>query len=185
MAIRLTLTGLVVLIVLSIQLSYYSGKASVGNNKTVSSLKTFLRNRLSDIPSEVSRGARYRAAFVDLNDDGDNEVIVYLYGGRLCGTGGCNTYILDGERPNYRIVTMLSIGFPPIHVLPAKSHGWHDISIVVAGGGVRGPYVAELSFNGTSYPENASVPPARPARARGAGQVVIPRPPRGPLLGRE
>jgi len=135
------------------------------------SLERFLRDYLGDLGAD-EKTAKYFAAFVDLRDDGTQEVIVYLID--HCGSGGCVTLILVPKGSSYEVVTEVSIGWPPIRVLATKSHGWHDIGVWVAGGGeVRG-YEARLSFNGKRYPSNPSTPPSRRLVGKVTGKVVVP-----------
>src|SRR5579859_3880939 len=121
----------------------------------------FLRNYLGEPypPFEEQGPTRYSSAFVDLKDDGTKAVIVYVSGRGWCGTGGCVMLILAPEGASYRVVTKTTITRPPIRVLATKSNGWHDISVVVSGGGIS-VHEVELSFDGKTYPSNPSVPPA-------------------------
>ena len=127
----------------------------------------------------VSRGRgpdiRYAAAFVDLNGDGKQEAVVYLTGRDLCGSGGCDLYIYTPRRGSWREVTALSITRLPVRLLRGRTHGWRDISVFVAGGGILPGYDAQLKFNGRTYPTNPTVPPARPLRKGIPGQVLIGR----------
>ena len=124
------------------------------------------------------RLTRYSVALVDLNGDGRVEALVYAMdsaGGRsgdLCGSGGCDLYILSLTATGYRQVADIAITRPPIAVLPTISHGWHDLGVRVAGGGIVSGYEARLRFNGRSYPSNPTIPPA--TRLEGdSGKVVI------------
>ena len=67
------------------------------------SLKNFLRDYLKD------PATRYRSAFVDLNDDGAQDAIVYVTGRSWCGSGGCTLLILASDGPSYRVVTKITI----------------------------------------------------------------------------
>ncbi len=124
---------------------------------------------------------RYPHAFVDLDGHGP-EVIVYIEGRDWCGSGGCNTLVLAPQGPSYRVVSSITITRPPIRVLAARSHGWHNIAVWVAGGGIRPGYEAELPFNGKTYALNPSVAPARRLAPKAPGQVVLPANAEGPLL---
>jgi hypothetical protein len=137
------------------------------------SLKRFLRNYVGSGDDE--KRTSYSSAFVDLKDDGTQEVIVFLSGGGWCGTGGCRTLILAPKAPSYRVVTAIIIAWTPIRVLTTKSHGWHDLSVWVEGGGIQPGYETTLSFDGRTYPRKTSVPPARRPAKKAAGKVVIPR----------
>jgi hypothetical protein len=139
-------------------------------------LTEFLQNYLGELypPFEQQGETRYCSAFVDLKDDGTKEVIVYLSGRGWCGTGGCNMLILAPEGTSYRVVTKTTITRLPIRVLATKSNGWHDISVVLAGGGIQPGYEAELSFDGKTYPSNPSVSPAHPLVGEVRGKTVVP-----------
>jgi hypothetical protein len=99
-------------------------------------------------------------SFVDLNDDGEKEVIVHVISQSVCGTGGCPTLVLAPQQSPFRVVSRISITRPPIRVLNTKSHGWHDLAVWVAGGGIQPGYEAALRFDGKSYATNPTVPPA-------------------------
>jgi hypothetical protein len=137
-------------------------------------LKNFLRYYLADshIPDDTM--TRYVAAFADLKDEGTRQVIVYFTDQRSCGSGGCTTLILAPENSSYRVVTAITIGWPPIRVLSTKSNGWHNLGLWVRGGGIRPGYEAELRFDGHTYPTNPSILPARRLSEKVEGEVVIP-----------
>ena len=70
------------------------------------SLRTFLQDYVRENPLEFKKTIRYLDAFVDLNDDGKEEAIVYLYDstGTYCGSGGCPTLVLTPQNSSYRVV---------------------------------------------------------------------------------
>ena len=135
------------------------------------SLKKFLQKTLS--PPTTDNPTKYLSAFVDLNDDGRQEVIVYLLGSDLCGSGGCTLFVLAPAGPSFKVITETTITHPPIRVLATKTNGWNDLSVRVQGGGIQPGYDAKLSFNGKKYPGNPSVPPARKLQGNPAGESVI------------
>lgn len=137
-------------------------------------LRGFLRVYVSELPASDRRATEYFSGFVNLTDGGAEDVIVYLMGDGWCGSGGCTTLVLAPDNSSYRIVSKITITWPPIRVLATKSHGWHDIAVWVQGGGIQPGYEARLSFNGKSYPTNPSVPPARPLVEKIRGEVVVP-----------
>ena len=122
---------------------------------------------------------RYTVALADLNGDNRPEALIYAMasadgGGQanLCGSGGCDLYVLSLTPTGFREVTNISIARPPIRVLPTVSHGWHDLGVLVAGGGVVSGYEARLRFDGKGYPANPSVPPAIRLKAPSGKQVI-------------
>jgi len=122
---------------------------------------------------------RYSVALSDLNGDHRPEALIYAMataeGGDqtdLCGSGGCMLYVLSLTPTGYRLVTKITITRPPIRVLPTTSHGWSDLSVLVAGGGIIPGYEARLRFDGHGYPANPTIPPARVFEG-GAGKTVI------------
>jgi hypothetical protein len=122
---------------------------------------------------------RCDVALTDLNGDGHPEALIYAMptiggGGQsdLCGSGGCDLYVLSLTPTGYRQVTGISISRPPIRVLRTISHGWHDLGVLVAGGGVIPAYEARLRFDGHSYPSNPTASPST-CLENAAGKTVI------------
>jgi len=99
---------------------------------------------------------------VDLDGDGVPETIVHVDGRDVCGTGGCSTLIFRKREGDYKLISDIALTRTPIAVSPIRSHGWRDLIVLVVGGGIQPGYYAVLSFDGSSYPENPSVPPAQP-----------------------
>jgi len=169
---RIVTTGLVVGLMLATGFPQTVRKPT---SKQAESLRTFLQKYVGEPypPFEREAPTRYSSALVDLNDDGTKEVIVYLSGRGWCGTGGCVMLILAPDGECYRLVTETTITRPPIRVLATKSNGWHDISVLVAGGGIQPGYEAELSFDGETFPSNPSVVRAHPLKNKVHGKTVI------------
>jgi hypothetical protein len=135
------------------------------------SLQAFLRSFDSGLKD------RFVAAFADLNDDGRQEAIVYLTSSDWCGSGGCTTLILTREGDSWRLLTEVTVTRPPIRALALKSNGWRSIGVWVQGGGVQPGFEAELRFDGKTYPQNPTTPPARPLAERAEGETLIASPP--------
>ena len=141
-------------------------------SKQDNSLKSFLQNYVGR--SDIDKKTLYFSAFVDLKDDGNQEVIVYLTSDGWCGSGGCTTLILAPTDSTYRVLRRITITQLPIRVLTTKSNGWHDIAVHVQGGGIIDAYEAKLSFDGRTYPGNPSTPPAQRLTEKAEGKVVVP-----------
>lgn len=138
------------------------------------SLRRFLQNYAGSLDDDPNvKATRYVAAFVHLRDDNSQQVIVYLIGTSWCGTGGCTTLILVPKESSYTVLTEMSVAQQPIRVLETKSNGWHDLGVWVQGGGIRPGYEARLSFDGKTYPDNPTVPPAQRLTTKVKGTVVV------------
>ncbi len=115
----------------------------------------------TDLPDFANNRPAFRAVTIDLNDDGNREVLLQ-FDGFWQGTGGGGLYIL-GYRGNRLVeIDSFSIGHLPVGVLSNKTNGWHDITIFVSGGGYANPGQVRMSFDGENYPYNPSMPPAEP-----------------------
>ncbi|MET0626043.1 MAG: hypothetical protein ABW250_24125 [Pyrinomonadaceae bacterium] len=101
---------------------------------------------------------------VDLDGDGRPEVLVYLFGSYMCGSGGCNTLVFRRAGGRYKLVADIALTRNPVFVSERRTNGWNDLVVPVAGGGIRGHY-AVLRFDGRSYPDNATGDTATPLRA--------------------
>jgi hypothetical protein len=147
------------------------------------SLKRFLQKYLKEPHSYFDETTRYFPAFVDLNGDGTQEVIVYVTGEGWCGTGGCTMLILARKDSSYRVITTVPATRPPIRVLEDTSNGWHSIAEWSVGGSPEPGYEAELCFDGKTYRYNRSVTPARQLTRKAAGKIVVPESQEGILQG--
>jgi len=54
-----------------------------------------------------------------------------------------------------------------------RSHGWRNLIVFVAGGGILPGYYAELRFNGKTYPDNPTIKPAKRISGKPRGAVLI------------
>src|SRR6201996_5425031 len=131
------------------------------------SVRTFLRTQ------DDGKDTRYIAAFRDLNGDGIPEALVYLLGRNWCGSSGCNLLVLQRAGNSWKVITSMTITNPPIRVLNNTVNGWHSLGVWVEGGGISSEYEAVMTFNGKTYPDNPSVPPAVKTKKSLPGEVVI------------
>src|SRR4051812_39827454 len=65
---------------------------------------------------------RYASADVDLGGDGQTEVVAYLMGSNICGSGGCTAVVLTRTGGNWRVVNSMDVVQLPIRVLTTRSH---------------------------------------------------------------
>ena len=107
----------------------------------------------------------YAHASVDLNGDGTAEVLAYVMGPMVCGSGGCNLYVMAPEGEDggdgWRVVTRTSVTRTPVGVLNTSTNGWRDLAVSIGGGGAQAGWV-RLTYDGRTYPTNPTVPPAAP-----------------------
>jgi hypothetical protein len=110
---------------------------------------------------------------VDLNRDGRAEVLVYLFGPYMCGSGGCNTLVFrQTEAGDYQLIADISLTNNPVVVSERRTHGWSDLIFPVSGGGLRAHY-AVLRFDGKSYPNNPTTVPAATLRGAARGKAYL------------
>ena len=131
------------------------------------SLKRYLQSLDAD------KSTRYIAAFKKLNSSGKLEAIVYLSGENWCGSGGCNTLILDRINGVWKNVATITVTRLPIRILKSTSHGRRNIGVWVKGGGVQTGFEAELRFDGKTYPRNPTVLPYWQSTRSLEGEVAI------------
>ena len=151
--------------------SYAALQANDGIPLMETSIRRFLQNWDED--DEL----QYILAFYDLNNDGKNEDIVYLTSRKWCGSGGCNTLILEQNDDSWEIISRTTLTRPPIRVLKSISKGWHSLSVWVQGGGIQPGYEAELIFDGKTYPMNPTIPPAQKVVGESTEKELIPEEP--------
>lgn len=82
--------------------------------------------------------------------------------------------ILEPNDSSFRVIAKITVAWAPIRVLPGTSHGWHDIGVLVHGGGILKAYNARLRFDGKTYPINPAMPPAVHLTGKIAGRIVVP-----------
>jgi hypothetical protein len=118
---------------------------------------------------------RYSYAYnrVSLSNASLSEVLVYLPGMDYCGSGGCTTLIFALRGGEYRLISRLSLTRTPIVVSSHTTKGWKDLIVFVSGGGIQRGYFSVLPFDGQKYPENPTVEPALPLRAKVTGVAYL------------
>ena len=91
------------------------------------------------------------------------DLVVYVSGPSLCGSGGCNALILRDMGASattsnqYELMTAISPARLPITLLKTAHNGWQDIGMFVAGGGVIQAYSSALQYNGDAYTGNPTL----------------------------
>ena len=115
-----------------------------------------LKRNFRDVPTH------YDFNRVDLNGDGEPEILVHLFGKNMCDTQGCTTLILTKQGNGYKVLAQIGSTKTPVFVSEHATNGWTDLIVMVSGRSTLPTYYAVLPFNGHGYPENATVAPAEP-----------------------
>ena len=128
---------------------------------------------LPEVGSASENPVYYYYNRVDLNGDGKPEVLVYIFGAPVCGTGGCTALVFQAEGSEYKLISQITPARNPIVVSQTRTHGWKDLIMFIAGGGVQPGYYAVLEFDGQQYPQNPTVAPAKPLKLRSRGVAYV------------
>jgi hypothetical protein len=108
------------------------------------------------IKIETSPGATladdfvYAAKYIDLNGDGNEEVVVWIPEDDMGGTSGYPILILSKMASGYRKIMDIDQGWTPVIALRSKRNGWRDIVIQNGGGGAEWMYFI-YKYNGKTY----------------------------------
>ncbi|WP_407331725.1 COG3650 family protein [Enterovibrio sp. 27052020O] len=120
------------------------------NPKVDAALKAYL----GDTATEAA-GTRYRWLSEDLNNDGDNELLVLT---DWCGSGGCTLLVFANQDGDWRFNSRITLVHLPFQMGNATHNGWRDLIMPVGGGGAKAA-THVLHFDGNRYPSNPSVAP--------------------------
>jgi hypothetical protein len=140
----------------------------MGTKRNAQLEKAILKTLSGYEPASDESVVRYYYTNVDLNGDGQEDVLVYLSGSYACGSGGCTLLVFSPARGGFRLASDISlVQSSPIVVSDTTSNGWNDLAVFVAGGGIQPGHYVSLKFNSRRYPNNASSAPALRAKVNG------------------
>jgi hypothetical protein len=164
-------------VILGLAISFPSHAAPPETFGGEAAVRAFLRShfKANDLEDLDVRSTNVTSAFADLDGDGRLDALAYVSGAAWCGSGGCKLYVLENRGRSYRIVGRTTVTRPPIRVLQRRTHGWRDIGVWVAGGGIIPGHDVVLRFDGWKYPSNPSTQTALKHFRDRAGEVVIAR----------
>lgn len=103
-----------------------------------------------DIPEEYLDSTRYLYNYVDLNEDGINELFVVVMGTYTSGTGGNSALwveVVDGKLHVKQDFTLVNT---PVIISDTITNGVHELIVPYYGGGEEGAY-AILKFDGEKF----------------------------------
>lgn len=118
--------------------------------------------------------AHYFDAAYDLDGDGREEIVAYVAGPMVCGTGGCNLYVFSPGADGYLLVGRIAVTHPPIRVSPRSTDGWRNLIVRVAGGGRVESFDAELAWDSSTYASNPTIVPAERVTDLDGARTLIP-----------
>jgi len=149
-------------------LAAVASSAGAGTPELDNAIGAHMRNGMQ--PETVPQ---YRWSKADLNGDAEPDAVVLLIDPEFCGSGGCTMLVFRGKGGAYEFVSLSTVTREPIYMLPETRHGWHTLSVRVAGGGIDAHAVI-LRFDGDSYPENPTLlEPAAPHALDGATKLIL------------
>lgn len=90
---------------------------------------------------------------VDLNDDGTNEIFIYLKDWYFCNINGCKALVLKEDNGEFKVVGNFSSVAHPIIISNKKTNGYKDLILYISGLGIEDGYRI-AKFNGEEYQEN-------------------------------
>ena len=98
-------------------------------------LYEYVLKELNKTPEEAKDFARIepetvKAFEVDLNDDGEKEIVGVVYSTFYLGTAGYSLFILQKQQSEYKDISILV--FEPqkkVYILKNKTNGYHDIKL--------------------------------------------------------
>lgn len=137
-------------------------------------LKRFLQTHLT-ATEEVNGFGPVKVTVADpvSISKGRTLIVVYVFGGGYCGSGGCHTVVLEKLGQQFRIIGEIGVSHKPVRLLATSSHGYPDLGVQVRGGGLWPGYEARLRYNGKNYPSNPTRVPAEPAKSGADGKILL------------
>jgi len=113
---------------------------------------------------------KYKFVLIDLNNDNENDAVVWVNENGYCGSGGCTLHIYQGIKSGFKYISKSTITNPPIYVLNTNNYGW--FTLIVNTGGI-GEVLME--FNGSRYPLNPSVQPRATQKQIKNAKIILTR----------
>ncbi|CAA0221263.1 Probable lipoprotein precursor [Tenacibaculum maritimum] len=103
----------------------------------------------SDLKIMPVEDRKFQYTSIDLNNDGIDEIFVYLNSRYFCGSGGCTFLLLD---TNLNLITEFTVTRPPLLVSDTMENNWKKLYLLSDG-------YREMVYNiqNKSYPANPSV----------------------------
>ena len=136
----------------------YSNRPDPALEAAILAVSPDLRRPLGSAAGGMGR-ISYVHARTDLDGDGRQDVLVYLMGPYVCGTGGCTLQVFRQEARGYRLVTSFPTSRLPVIIPAAGRSRWRDLWRRQSGGGAPATWVREV-FDGRGYRSKERFPAA-------------------------
>ena len=119
----------------------------------------------------VSDTAKWLVAHTDLNGDGTDEALAYVFDPMFCGTGGCSLYVLGQQDGQWAVIDTIGPARLPIYRLDAGPDGWATLGVTIGGGGAQ-PAVMTVAHDAKGYADNPTVAPAKVVVVSGKNPIL-------------
>ncbi len=107
------------------------------------------------IPEEYLAESRYYYNYVDLNEDGTEEILALVVGEYTTGSGGDTVLLIEKDAENFVVSDAFYMVRTPVIVSDNMTNGWHDLIFPVYGGGNDIGYsICHYSEDGTYMSES-------------------------------
>ncbi|WP_094586034.1 META domain-containing protein [Synechococcus sp. BO 8801] len=136
----------------------YSNRPDPALESAILAASPDLRRPLGSAAGGMGR-ISYVHARTDLDGDGRQDVLVYLMGPYVCGTGGCTLQVFRPEGRGYRLISSFPTSRLPVIVPEARRNRWRDLWRLQSGGGAPATWVREV-FDGRGYRSKERIPAA-------------------------
>ena len=146
-----------------------SDKFTLSNDELSQVSEALLAEGRLERPRAAMEGS-FKAASVDLNEDGARELVVWMESRDHCGSGGCTLRVYRAQGGKLAELSRTTIARLPIEVFEYDGDDWLSLIVGVGGGGLKSGR-ALLRFDGKTYPRNPTVPPAQ--RTNRIGTTVL------------
>lgn len=111
-------------------------------------LATFLQSYFM-IPQEYQEESRYYYNYVDLDEDGEEEIVALVVSDAVSDSTGETVLLLEKEADSFCVIDAIHSIRTPVIICDNMTNGWHDIIFHTYGGGMEaGYYICHYSMSG-------------------------------------
>ena len=108
-----------------------------------------------DIPEEYQAESRYYYNYVDLNEDGTNEILALVVGEYTTDSGGDTILLIEDGTEEFSVTEAFCMVRTPVLISDNLTNGWHDLIFPVYGGGNEAGYsICHYSETGSYLSES-------------------------------